>query len=506
MLALAALATPASLSAKQTLEEATDSIKTIYKNAQGGDASAQNIVGMWYYNGRHVDQDYKLAAKWWSRAAKAEDAQAIGNLGLCYQTGHGVDRDSLRATGLYNRSIREGNTELLKRMAASADKGNVFSQVYMALCYQKGIGVKKDIYKASSYFEMAAKKGSVDACRELGLLLLNNKQNTDAFGYFKTAAQKGDIPSTFYYGRMLAEGKGTKQDATLGMIQMQKAAEAGFAAAQLYLGRAYYEGNGVRKDPSQGYQWMLKAARQNNSNAQFQIAEKLVAGDGCQLDYNLATAWFGKAVANNHGKAFKKLFETGGALAGSPYLTYLQARKAIATDNFETALKKSKDLQKSKTEAIAQTGKTLEGIILCNKDYAKRDLKKGVKMLEKCVATGNATAEYVLGAMYDAGKQVERDQNKAVDLISSSAKAGNPLAISYLGDMYFEGRGVQQDYEKAIQCYNDASVLMTETAAKHLAACYENGYGGLEADQKKASQILKGKYGSNLEALVDLLP
>ncbi len=108
--------------------------------------------------------------------------------------------------------------------------------------------------------------------------------------------------------------------------------------------------------------------------------------------------------------------------------------------------------------------------------------------------------------MYDAGKQVERDQNKAVDLISASAKAGNPLAISYLGDMYFEGRGVQQDYEKAIQCYNDASVLMTETAAKHLAACYENGYGGLEADQKKASHILKGKYGSNLEALVDLLP
>jgi len=506
LLAAAAFVCPTTISAKQTLEEATDSIQNIYKQAKAGDTDAQVTVGTWYYQGRHVDRNYGTAAQWWAKAAKAGNNKAIGYLGLCYQGGRGVERDSLRAAGLYTRSLKDGNKELMKSLIESADKGNVFSMVFVAQCYQKEIGVKKDIYKASDYYEKASKKGSVDANRELGLMLLNNKQAVDAAKYFKMGADKGDLSSTFYYGKLLSEGKGIAKDPTRGMIYMQKAADAGFANAQLYLGRAFYEGNGVRKSPETGYSWMLKAARNGNSNAMYQTAMKEVAGDGTNLDYEQATLWFGKAVANHHGKAFAKAFKPDGDLYESPYLTFLQAKEAIATSKFDIALKKAKELQKSKTAAISTTGTSLEGIILCHKDYAKRNLKKGVKLLEKASEKDNAMAKYLLAGMYESGTGVEKDLARTTELLTASARLGNTQAMSYLGDMLYEGRGVKQDYTKAVECYRNAGPLLTESAAKHLAACYENGYGGLKADKAKAKEILKADHSSTFDLLVKLLP
>lgn len=505
-LAFIAVICPTSVSAQQTLSEATDSIKAIFKQAQAGNAAAQVTVGTWYYQGRHVEQNYDQAAKWWSRAAKAGNAKGIGFFGLCYQTGRGVEKDSLRAAGLYTRSLKEGNPELMKSLIESAAKGNVFSQVYVATCYQKGVGVKKDTFKAANYFEKAAKQGSVDADRELGLLLLNNKQDVEAVKYFKAGADKGDLPSTFYYGKLLAEGKGITKDPTQGMIYMQKAAEADFANAQLYLGRAYYEGNGVRKSPETGYGWIYKAAQNGNSNAMYQLAMKQVEGNGTQLDYEKAALWFGQAVANNHGKAFAKAFEADGALYKSPFMTFLQAKEAIAKNDFEAALKKAKELEKSKVEAVAATGTTLEGIILCDKDYSKHNLKKGVKSLEKGVEKGNLTAMYVLSAMYENGVGVNKDATKALDLLTKAAKGGNTAAQSYLGDMLFEGRGVKQDYTKAVKCYLAAGILISESGAKHLAYCYENGKGGLKVDQEKAKALIDTKRTSTLPLLISKLP
>ena len=60
--ALAAIM-PATATAQQTREEATDSVKNILSMAKKGDAVAQNVVGGWYYRGRHVKQDYEEAIK-----------------------------------------------------------------------------------------------------------------------------------------------------------------------------------------------------------------------------------------------------------------------------------------------------------------------------------------------------------------------------------------------------------------------------------------------------------
>lgn len=493
---------PQTMAAQQTLEEATDSIKQIMVNARAGKAEAQNEVGMWYYRGRHVKQNYKEAAQWWSKAAKQGYIKAIGNLGLCYQTGHGVEADSLMAMKLYTNSIKKGNEALLKQNAAVAEKGNVFAQVYTGYCYQHGIGTAKEAATAAKFYEMAAKKGSVDAQRELALILLNTKQPAKAYEWFKKAADQGSLPATFYCGKLLMDGMGVKKDAQQGMIYMLKAADAGFPNAQYAAAQAYYQGNGVTKNAAQGFIWLVKAAHSGVSNAQYQLAKELVSGDGCDKNYDRATFWFGRAIQSGHTIAFKKEFDkTEGALYGSPYHAYLKGLKYYAEKDFEQALKQFNIVEK----AGISEGKTMEGVILANKDYAKYNLNKGVKELKNAAKT-DPMAMYLLGAMYEAGKGVDQNMEQAKAYLTKAAEAGNAEAMCYLGNMYYEGRGVEKSYDEAVKYYLQAQSQLTGDAAKHLAACYENGYGGLEKNTEKAEAILKGNYKKPTESVLKLVP
>lgn len=486
----------------QTEQEVKDSLATIIRAANDGDADAMNTVGTWYYLGRHYKQDYKTAVQWFGKAAKAGNTNAMANFARCYEKGHGVEQDSIMALKLYDKAAEKGNEKLLQRMESEAKKGNVFANVYLGRYYAKA----KEIYKSSQYYTAAAEKGSADACRELGLQLLNNKQDSDAFKYFKKGYKMGETVCTFYYGKLLAEGKGVKKDATEGMIAMQKAAEAGFANAQLYLGRAYYDGNGVHKDAAQGFKWMEKAAQQGNANAQYQTAMKLVEGDGIAKNYDLATKWFTFAVRNNLGGSFKRAFEKEGALYESPYATYLNAMSAYESGNFDAALKGAKELQKSKDAGVKAIGQTLEARVLSNKDYSKVNMKNAVKLFTKAAEADNATACYILAELYLSGIKVDKDDVKGMELMNKAAKLMSPDAECYLGNMYYEGRGVEQDLNKAVKLYQQAGLLMNQTAAKHLADCYANGRGGLNKDQEKAEEILKSYYRPDLSSLTRLIP
>lgn len=65
--------------------------------ARDGGAAAQYNVGLLYYNGRGVPQDFKEAASWFERAANQGYVKAEHNLGAMYGTGQGVKRDYMEA-------------------------------------------------------------------------------------------------------------------------------------------------------------------------------------------------------------------------------------------------------------------------------------------------------------------------------------------------------------------------------------------------------------------------
>lgn len=487
-------------SAQQTVEEATDSIKNILSLAKKGDAVAQNEVGGWYYRGRHVKQDYAEALQWWSKSAKQGNVQAIGNMGLCYQTGHGIAADSLRATQLYQKSIKGGNTALFNQNIEQAKKGNVFSNMLVASCYQNGYGVAKDVNKAVPYLTTAANKNCVAAQLDLAMILLNDKKSKEAAPWFKKGMENGDIPCTFYYGKMLVEGLGVKADKKEGANYLLKAAESSFPQAMYYVGNCYMNGEGLTKNAEQAVKWFKLASGKGVSNAQWQLAQCYREGIGTEVNYDRALFWYAECSAKGYKRAFKQLIAD--SIPGSPFVAYLKGMKAYSNKDFAEAIKQFKIVEKAK---IAD-GKVMEAAIMANSSYDKHNMKKGIKLLNDAAKT-NAQALYLLGALYEAGKGVDKDMVLALSDMTRSAEMGYAPAQCALADMYFEGRGVEKDYAKAVEWYSNADTQgqLNENAAKRFASCYENGWGGLEKDSNKADALLKGDYKSHISELLTLI-
>ena len=65
--------------------------------AESGNARAQFLVALLYYDGKAVPQDYAEAAKWFDQSADRGYARAQYNLGEMYATGQGVKRDYAQA-------------------------------------------------------------------------------------------------------------------------------------------------------------------------------------------------------------------------------------------------------------------------------------------------------------------------------------------------------------------------------------------------------------------------
>ncbi len=67
------------------------------KGAERGQPLAQFNLGLMYYKGRAVRQDYTEAVKWWRLSAEKGFAEALNNLGMMYGNGDGVPQDYVEA-------------------------------------------------------------------------------------------------------------------------------------------------------------------------------------------------------------------------------------------------------------------------------------------------------------------------------------------------------------------------------------------------------------------------
>ena len=85
-----------------------EAVKCYRKAAEQGKASAQNNLGLCYYKGQGVAQDYEEAVKWYCKAAEQGDAAAQCNLGICCEFGRGVPKDFVQAYKWYNLAANAG--------------------------------------------------------------------------------------------------------------------------------------------------------------------------------------------------------------------------------------------------------------------------------------------------------------------------------------------------------------------------------------------------------------
>lgn len=156
------------------------------KSAEQDNEYAQQNLGSMYRFGEGREKDTDKAFFWYSKAAAQGNMFAESNLGSMYRLGDGVKRDYERAYYWYSRAAAQGYTyakyelgvlyyngfsvekdyetafKLLKEYENDtvldfAKNGEAF--YYLGECCKHGLGTKKDLMLAKSYYEKALDAG-----------------------------------------------------------------------------------------------------------------------------------------------------------------------------------------------------------------------------------------------------------------------------------------------------------------------------------------------------------
>jgi hypothetical protein len=113
--------------------------------AAHGEPKAFFMLGLSYYAGSDVPQDYEKAFEYLSTGAKLNHAGSQSLLGEMYRNGHGVKKDFNLARILF---------------AESAEQGNASGMLNLGNIYFFGEGVTKNAKKGCEYYMKSAIKGT----------------------------------------------------------------------------------------------------------------------------------------------------------------------------------------------------------------------------------------------------------------------------------------------------------------------------------------------------------
>ena len=181
--------------------ELIEAAKTTKLLADQGNADAQYNMGVYYFYGDGVEQNYQQSFDYFKLAAAQGNIDAQYNLGELYYLGRGTAQN-------YKESARI--TKIL------ADKNDVDALIHLAMLYKKGIVYPKDTNMTVKYLELAAKQNSDYAEYSLGKLYEEgvsiNQNYTLAAKYYKLASLKKFSKAQKKLARLYLEGLGVIQN------------------------------------------------------------------------------------------------------------------------------------------------------------------------------------------------------------------------------------------------------------------------------------------------------
>ncbi len=212
--------------------------------AEGGDQSAQALLGVLHEAGLGIKQDKTKAADWYRLAADKGDNGSAMQLAQFYLLGDGVDVDKKIAADLFEQAANAGNASALYNLA---------------LLYQEGEGRPFNEQRARELLEEAAKLNDPEAQYALALSYLE--------------AQSG------------------LNDPGQGAFWMGRAARRGHTSAQVYYGILRFQGKGVDPDEAEASDWFERAATSGNPVAMNRLARIYAFGRGREQDYSAAAGW-----------------------------------------------------------------------------------------------------------------------------------------------------------------------------------------------------------------------
>jgi len=148
-------------------------------------------------------------------------------------------------------------------------------------------------------------------------------------------------------------------------------------------------------------------------------------------------------------------------------------------------------------DAYAQFGL---GAMYHNGKGVPKDYAKAAEWYQKAAAQGNANAQFILGLIYKNGEDVPKDAAKAVEWYQRAAVQGHADAQFELAGMYFRGEGVPQDDAKGIEWGQKAAAQGHSKAQYNLGMMYRNGESVPKDSAKAVEWFQKAAAQGNADA------
>lgn len=406
------------------------------KMAAEDNSQAMYYLGLCFYYGEGVLQDYGKAQQWFEKATNYKNSFAMYELAYCYYYGITTPCDREKAVLLFT------NSALL---------GNPYAMNTLASCYYYGEGVERSYKDAIKWYEKASLFGLKDAqynlrdCQknglqdqaifvnrklqlavtenvfsmlEVGQIYLHGTQNhhknfAEAKKWISKAAQKGIAAAQTEFALLFKDGIGVDVDYREALLWLTKAAQQNFAKAHYYLGHMHRGGMGVEKDFHKAMQYFHKAADNNYSDAMVLLGVMHDRGEGVEKDTNKALKFYGKAAKFDNATAMN-------------YIGNCFVKGVGGVPNYAKAIKwylKSHALENSSASFYL-------GNCHFNGHGVAKDLQEAIKWWEISANRGNVTAMKKLASVYKSSELGVQNKYRAVFWYKKVLDAGNEEAIS----------------------------------------------------------------------------
>ena len=207
----------------------------------------------------------KVAEEQSDQSQQSEPAKAVEEL---------ATRDALFAEGmriLENGTTREDGVKAFKYLRQAASQGHTEAQYQLSVCYDRGIGVRRNITEAAKWCQMAAFGGHAKAqseigyCYEYGQGVVRNIK--EAVSWYEMASAQGNIEAKNNLAFCYQKGRGVHKDVKEAIRLYGEAAAGGHASAQYNLGYCYWYGEGVKTDKSRAIELFKQSADNGNAKA-----------------------------------------------------------------------------------------------------------------------------------------------------------------------------------------------------------------------------------------------
>ncbi|CZR99543.1 Putative beta-lactamase HcpC precursor [Clostridioides difficile] len=376
------------------------------KSAEQGYVLSQYSLGVCYEYGRGVKKDLKKAIYWYKLVAEKGHTLASFNLGFYYIDGLNVEVDLEKALYWFKKVFPSWtDISILQYELGEIYKGKIFDEWSIPELDGSSLEIEEDLDKSIYWYKQSTEHGNSEAqyklgiCYEHGVGVRRNLKK--AFYWYKLSAEQNNLDAQCALGLCYEYGKGIEKNLKKALYLYIKLYKENYLKGKYHLASCYEYGKGIEKNLEKALYLYMELSKQECPDAQYALG----------LCYE-----YGKGVEKNFKKAYDLYNKSYPFSAEGSYHLALCCEYGIGTD---------KDLSYAR-DFYAETASDFHHPICQYKagtfSEIDKDFEQAFYWYNKSAKQDYPDAQYKVGTFYEHGIGIDKNFKKALYWFKKASK------------------------------------------------------------------------------------